>query len=86
MTIFGAGLTAEIVNFQELAIYRNRKESAHSFTSKGHAEQMTAWAEFLRGKREHPLPYSEARTSMLLTFAVLESIQRAASVDVANCE
>jgi hypothetical protein len=44
---------------------------------------MRAWAEFLRGRREHPLPYEQARASMLLTFAVLESIQQARAVDVA---
>jgi hypothetical protein len=44
---------------------------------------MAAWAGFLRGEREHPLPYEQSRTSMLLTFAVLESIQQARAVDIA---
>jgi len=43
---------------------------------------MAAWARFLRGQAGHPLPYEKSRLSMQLTFAVLESIQRAASVDV----
>ena len=86
MTVFGAGLTAEITNFQKLSIYRGRKESAFAFNSKGHAEQMTAWAEFLRGNREHPLPYEQSRVSMILTFAVLESIQQACSVELIGAE
>ena len=82
ITVFGAGIVAELTNFQELVIHRNRKKEKFSFASKGHAEQMQAWSEFLRGSREHPLPYEQARTSMLLTFAVLESIQNAGAVDV----
>jgi len=80
ISVYGAGLRAEIRNFLELSIYRNRKESKGSFRSKGHAEQMDAWSDYLQGNREHPLPYEQSRTSMLLTFAVLESIQRGSSV------
>jgi hypothetical protein len=36
---------------------------------------MEAWLAFLQGTAEHPLPYDEARQSMLLTFAVLDSIR-----------
>ncbi|MBA4150095.1 MAG: Gfo/Idh/MocA family oxidoreductase [Verrucomicrobia bacterium] len=82
ITVFGAGLVAEITNFQKLALHRGRKVKAFSYTSKGHAEQMIAWADFLAGKSELPLPYEQSRTSMLLTFAVLESIQQARSVDI----
>jgi predicted dehydrogenase/threonine dehydrogenase-like Zn-dependent dehydrogenase len=82
ITVFGAGIVAEIANFQELVIHRNRKKEKSSYASKGHAEQMQAWSEFLRGSREHPLPYEQARASMLLTFAVLESVQQARAVDV----
>jgi predicted dehydrogenase len=80
--LFGSGLVAEITNFQELVIHRGRKRIANSFSSKGHAEQMAAWLNFLRGETEHPLPYGQSRTSMLLTFAALESIQQARSVDL----
>lgn len=83
LTVFGAGIVAEVTNFQELVIHRNRKTQKFSYASKGHADQMKAWAEFLGGTREHPLPYEQSRTSMLLTFAVLESIQHARSIDVA---
>ncbi|MGH8525830.1 MAG: Gfo/Idh/MocA family protein, partial [Gammaproteobacteria bacterium] len=83
LTVFGAGTVAEITNFQELVIHRNRKTQKFSYASKGHAEQMSAWANFLRGAREHPLPYEQSRTSMLLTFAVLESIQQTRAVDIA---
>jgi predicted dehydrogenase/threonine dehydrogenase-like Zn-dependent dehydrogenase len=83
LTVFGAGIAAELTNFQELVVHRARKAQKSSHSSKGHAEQMAAWAGFLRGQREHPLPYAQARTSMLLTFAVLESIQQARAVAVA---
>jgi predicted dehydrogenase len=82
VTVFAAGLAAEIINFQKLSVFRGRKESTTSFNSKGHAEQMAAWANFLRRQGDHPLPYEESRTSMILTFAALESIQRAASIDL----
>ena len=83
LTVFGAGGVAEMTNFQELVLHRARKTRKFSFSSKGHAEQMAAWAEFLRGEGEHPLSYEQSRTSMLLTFAVLESIQQARAVDIA---
>ena len=82
VTVFGAGLVAEIINFQKLAIHRGRKEKSFTYTSKGHAEQMAAWAEFLRGAGGHPLPYAQSRQSMALTFATLESIQHGAAVAV----
>jgi predicted dehydrogenase len=81
-TVMGAGFVAEIENFQTLVVQRGRKATKHTFQGKGHAEQMSAWASFLRGEADHPLPYAESRQSMLLTFAVLESIQAGRSVDV----
>jgi len=51
-------------------------------THQGHAEEMAAWADFLRGQTEHPLAYEKSRVSMLLTFAVLESIQRTNAVEL----
>lgn len=81
-TVFGAGIVAEIENFQKLVIHRGRKATTHSYNGKGHAEQMAAWAAFLRGTADHPLPYEQSRQSMVLTFAVLESIQAGRSVEV----
>ena len=80
--MFGAGFVAEIENFQKLVIHRGRKATTHSYHGKGHAEQMAAWLAFLRGTAEHPLPYQQSRQSMVLTFAVLESIQAGRSVEV----
>ena len=81
-TVFGAGFVGEIVNFQELRIHKGRKGSKSGSNSKGHAEQMAAWLQFLQGNADHPLPYSQARTSMLLTFAALESIQQSRAVEL----
>jgi predicted dehydrogenase len=81
-TVFGTGFTAEITNFQELVVYRGRRKTKYSFNSKGHAEQMAAWAAFLRAEAEHPFPYEQARQSMVLTFAVLEAIQAGRSIDL----
>jgi predicted dehydrogenase len=80
-TVYGAGFVAEVVNFQELVVHRGRQRTSRSFNGKGHAEQMAAWAAFLHGKAEHPLSYEQARQSMALTFAVLESIQQGHSVE-----
>ncbi len=74
-TVYGAGFVAEIENFQQLAVHRGRRRSVRKFAGKGHAEEMAAWAAFLRGQAEHPMPYDEAHRSMELTFAVLEAIQ-----------
>ena len=82
VTVFGAGITAEITNFLKLVVYRDRSESKMSLSSKGHAEQMGAWLAFLRGNIETPLPYEQSRASMLLTFAVLQSIQQRSAVEV----
>ncbi len=81
-TVFGAGFVAEIENFQKLVIQRGRKAATHSYNGKGHAEQMAAWATFLSGAADHPLPYAQSRQSMLLTFATVESIQAGRSVEV----
>ena len=52
------------------------------FSAEYPVEQMAAWAQFLKGQGEHPFPYEKARTSMLLTFAVLQSIQEGRSLDL----
>jgi predicted dehydrogenase/threonine dehydrogenase-like Zn-dependent dehydrogenase len=82
LTVFAAGLTAELTNYQKLIVRRGRKESAFDYNSKGHAEQMALWRAFLAGEGAHPLPYEQSRQSMALTFAALESIQQAAPVAV----
>ena len=81
-TVYGAGIVADITNFQLLEVYQGRKKSNFKYGSKGHAEQMAAWLGFLQGKTEHPLPYTEARQSMRLTFAVLQSIREARTVEL----
>lgn len=80
--VFASGLVAECENFQKLVLYRNRKRSIKTYTSKGHAEEMTAWLAFLKGNNEHPLAYPEARQSMKLTFAVLDSLRQGGAVAV----
>ena len=82
LTVFGAGFVAQIQNYQKLVIHRGRKQKNYSYTSKGHAEQMAAWAAFLRAETVHPIPYEQSRQSMLLTFAVLESIQSGKAVEL----
>ena len=82
LTVYGAGVVAELTNVQELIVHRGRKRKSYSRSSKGHAEEMAAWLKFLGGQAENPLPYARSRLSMLLTFAVLESIQQARSVEL----
>mgnify|MGYP002623298307 FL=1 len=82
ITVFGAGIVAEITNFQELVVHQKRARKKTASSSKGHPEQMAEWGQFLKGQSAHPLPYEQARTSMLLTFAALESVQKAASVEL----
>jgi predicted dehydrogenase/threonine dehydrogenase-like Zn-dependent dehydrogenase len=80
-TVYGAGLVAEISDFRALVIHRGRKRTKHALAGKGHAEEMAAWSAFLRGSGGHPLPYEQSRQSMLLTFAVLDSIRQGRSVE-----
>jgi predicted dehydrogenase len=82
VTVLGAGVVAEMTNFQQLSVYRGRKCRRHRYGSKGHAEEMAAWLAYLRGEAVHPLAYAEARRSMLLTFGVLQSIQEARAVEL----
>jgi predicted dehydrogenase/threonine dehydrogenase-like Zn-dependent dehydrogenase len=81
-TVFGAGFTAELVNFRQVAVHRQRRRISKSFEGKGHAEQMAAWTAFLRGESPHPVPFEETRRSMLLTFAAVESIQHRSAIEV----
>lgn len=82
MSVYGAGFVSELTNFQTMDIYKGRRRLTRKSTSKGHAEQMQAWASFLQGREAQPLPYSQARTSMLVTFAALASIRRGAAVSI----
>ena len=82
LTVFASGTVAEITNFQKLTVHRGRKTRNFNYNSKGHAEEMTAWVTFLQSHGEHPLPFPQARRSMLLTFAALESIREGRSVDI----
>jgi predicted dehydrogenase len=82
MSVYGAGFVSELTNFQTMDIYKGRRRLNRKSTSKGHAEQMQAWASFLQGREAQPLPYSQARTSMLVTFAALASIRRGAAVSI----
>jgi predicted dehydrogenase len=84
LTLVGSGLVAELTNFQRLVVYSGRKRKKLSYSSKGHAEQMGAWAAFLNGRADHPLPYEQSRTSTLLTFAALDSIREGRTVDFAS--
>lgn len=80
--VFASGLVVECENFMRLSIFRKRKNGVTKFSSKGHAEEMAAWLTFIQGKAAHPLSYEQARQSMRLTFAVLESIREGRSIDV----
>ena len=80
--LFASGLVVECENFMKLSIYRKRKEKVMKFASKGHGEEITAWLAFLKDGAPHPLPYEQARQSMLLTFAVLDSIREARSIEL----
>lgn len=80
--VFASGLVVECENFMTLSIFRRRKESVKKFSSKGHAEEMAAWLAFLKDGAAHPLPYEQARQSMRLTFAVLDSIREGQSVSL----
>jgi predicted dehydrogenase/threonine dehydrogenase-like Zn-dependent dehydrogenase len=82
--VFASGLVAELTNFQKLKIHRGRKEKTFSYSSKGHAEEMESWVKYLQAGTEHPLPYLQARRSMLLTFAALDSIRQGRAVDIAE--
>lgn len=83
LTVYAASAVCEIENYQQLVVYRGRQRQAFKYNSKGHGEQMAAWAAFLRGEQEHPFPYQESRRSMALTFAVLTSIQEGTAVQFA---
>jgi hypothetical protein len=85
-TLFASGLVVEVFNFLEMHVYRGRKKQKKTFRSKGHAEQMAAWLGFLRGQTEQPFPYEQSRTSMLLTFGVLESIQQGRPVRLSEIQ
>jgi len=71
--VYAGGIVLECENFQKLTTCQRRKRQQQSFTSKGHAEEMAHWRDFLAGKTAHPLPYAEARESMSLTFAALRA-------------
>ncbi|MBL9176998.1 MAG: bi-domain-containing oxidoreductase [Verrucomicrobiaceae bacterium] len=80
--VFANGLIVECENFMKLSLFQKRKETVKKFTSKGHAEEMAAWLAFLKNGAAHPLPYEQSRQSMRLTFAALDSIREARSIEL----
>ena len=54
-TVYGAGFVAELINFQELTVHRNRQTDQAHLSGKGHAEQMARWGAFLRGAADTSL-------------------------------
>ncbi len=82
--LFCPGITAELMNYKQLVEYGRTNVKRSACSSKGHPEQVAAWLAFLAGKSDHPLPYAEARRSMLLTFDVLASIRKGRPVDAAG--
>src|SRR4029077_11151081 len=81
-TVFGPGFTAEIHNFQRLFIHRQRRRVAMNVTGKGHAEQMAAWAAFLRGEAARRSPCEQLQRWTPWTFAVLEATRAAHAVEL----
>jgi predicted dehydrogenase/threonine dehydrogenase-like Zn-dependent dehydrogenase len=81
--VFGSGVVAECENFMKLSVFQKRKTKVLKFTSKGHAEEMSAWLAFLKGEAPHPMPYEQSRQSMMLTFAVMDAIREHRSVRLA---
>jgi predicted dehydrogenase len=79
--LFAAGVTGKIDNFKSMETYTRTRIKKERCSSKGHAEQMAAWLAYLNGAEDHPLPYAEARDSMLLTFRALEAIRAGSRVD-----
>lgn len=80
--VFASGLVVECENFMKLSVFKQRKTTVRKYASKGHAEEMAAWLAYLKGGAVHPLPYEEARQSMKLTFAVLESIREGRGIEL----
>jgi predicted dehydrogenase len=80
--IFASGTVIECENFVKVTQFQNRKSTVKKFQSKGHAEEMAAWLAYLRGSSGHPLPYAEARSSMRLTFSVLQAIRERRLVEI----
>ncbi|MCB1278106.1 bi-domain-containing oxidoreductase [Prosthecobacter sp.] len=80
--VFGNGVVIECENFMKLSVFQKRKQAVKKFGSKGHAEEMTAWLAFLKEGAPHPLPYEQARQSMRMTFAVLESIREGRTIEL----
>jgi predicted dehydrogenase/threonine dehydrogenase-like Zn-dependent dehydrogenase len=80
--VFASGLVIECENFMRLSLFQRRKQTVKKFASKGHAEEMAAWLAFLKDGAVHPLPYEQARQSMRLTFAVLDSIREGRSIEL----
>ena len=82
--VFATGLVAVCENFQRLDLHAGRKRRSHRFRSKGHAEEMQAWLDFMMGKTPHPLPYTATRQSMALTFAALQSARENRTIPLAT--
>lgn len=82
-TVFAAGLSAELQNYRQLVVHRRRRRERQRAAGKGHAEEMRAWAAFLRGQAPHPMSFASIRRGMQASFALLECLQGRDSRDAA---
>jgi predicted dehydrogenase len=80
ITVFGPDCAARLENFQRLEWVEGSKTTTRKFGSKGHAEEMAAWGNYLGGIADFPLVERESWRSMELTFAAMESLRAAASL------
>jgi len=79
-TVFAPGLVMEMTNFQEVRCWKKGRKEALRFQSKGHAEEIKVWGDFLRGEKPHPFEYPAIWTSMNLVFMAAKSIQSGSSI------
>jgi predicted dehydrogenase/threonine dehydrogenase-like Zn-dependent dehydrogenase len=77
-----AGWIAESENALTLTVYEKRRRRQHKYSSKGHAEEMWAWAQYLMGQGAHPMSWASIHQSMQLTFAVMRSIRENRTVQL----
>jgi predicted dehydrogenase len=83
-SVLAANVAVDCLDFRQLVLHQKRKRRVLRFGSKGHAEEMQQWLDFLLVNQPHPQSFDSLLQAMLLTFTVLDSVREQRAIFLSN--
>jgi predicted dehydrogenase/threonine dehydrogenase-like Zn-dependent dehydrogenase len=81
--VFGGGRTAQLDNFRRLSMFRDNRRRRQSLfnQAKGHAEEMAAFVNAVRGGTPMPMDLPSIVAVTEATFLIRQSLEQGAAID-----